>query len=252
MIVYACEGTTWGPHRRAASLADVVDVAMGMGKATPALEGVRWRSVNLWCSGDHLRGASMVIGDPSAATLAPAGAKVVAVWMPGQGRKPCCPRVVAHEPDAWWNVEERPLHPWAGRTDLATRGEVRARWEAHGPQVVCLSPSWAPRLLADVARKAAHPGVTVRATTNACDLIGADLAVVAAGWSTVAEVRACGVPYLAVDLGAADHRYRANAQPRDVLTGVAVLRACADLDDDARPVMPDHRAEFRDLLWAVA
>jgi len=91
----------------------------------------------------------------------------------------------------------------------------------------------------------------VRTVTDPADLVGADLAVVSAGWASVMEARACGVPYLAVDLGKRDHPIRANAKPKDVVAMVLQMRRAANLSDDARPVMADNRAEFRDFVQSL-
>lgn len=244
MIGYACEGMTWGPRQRAASVSDLIDLAVGQGPKAPVLNGVPWRSVR-WCEGRPLSGLSVVIGDPAVAVLADRGATVIAVRIDGQNCVPDC--MARREPDAWWDAETNPLHPWAGMT-LPSRGEVRARWSVDRPQIVCLSPSWSPLLLTRVAEQGAHRGVQVRTITDPTDLIGADLAVVSAGWGSVAEVKACGVPYLAVDLGKRDHPVRANAKPRDVVALVLQMRRGADLPDDLRPVMKDTRREFRDFV----
>lgn len=249
MIAYACEGTTWGPRRRAAVLGGEM-VAVGQGARAPTLShDQRWRSVQ-WCSGSPLAGFDVVAGDPGVCVLAEPSSYVLAVTIFGQSFDPSCH--CDRQPDAWWDAETKPLHGWAGQV-LPTRGEVRDHWGCLDVPVVCvIEPSWGGKMLGPHVRAVVQPGVFVRTLTDARDLIGADFVIVAAGWSTTYEARWSGVPYMAVDFGMRDHPRRATGRLRDALRIAAMVDRAADLSPSHTFDVPDHREEFRAALSCAA
>lgn len=256
MIGYACEGLTWGPRVRAnavCALPSIAGTVLGMGpKITPPscrTTLMPYRSVR-YCEGRPFNGFDVVIGDPAVVMLAPPDVFTVAVHIVNQVWHPAC-ATEGRAPDAAWDAEAMPLHPWAGR-QLPSRGEVRER---HGwgerPVVACVDPSWAPGLLTAVARQGAEMSrAHVATVADPADLVGADLAVVAAGWATLWEARACGVPYLTVNLHRRDHEARANTDPNGLVRAVASIVRGAQLPDDLRPTMPDHREAFASFVEA--
>lgn len=256
MIAYACEGLTWGPRVRAHAIcASIAGTVLGMGpRVRPpscGSEAMPYRSVR-WCEGSPFKGFDVAVGDPSVVALAPPEVFTVAVFIGGQVWQPAC-ATEGRPPDAAWDAEAHPLHPWAGRV-LPSRGEVRERhgWGAK-PVVACLNPSWASGLLTSLARQGAQmSGVHVASVVDPADLVGADLAVVAAGWATTLEARACGVPYLSVDLHRRDHPHRANADPNAVVRVVAQIAHGAGLPDELRPHVPDWREAFKLFLRNLA
>lgn len=252
MIAYACEGLTWGPRVRATAVcSSIAGTVLGMGPKViaPSCREVTapYRSVR-YCEGRPFKGFEVVVGDPSVVMLAPPEVFTVAVFIGGQVWQPAC-ATDGRAPDAAWDAEAMPLHPWAG-VKLPSRGEVRER-EGWGdkPVVGVLDPSWASGLLTAVARQGAEmSGVHVATVVDPADLVGADLAVVAAGWATTLEARVCGVPYLSVDLHRRDHPHRANADPNKLVRTVASITRGAGLPDDLRPTMPDWREAFASFV----
>jgi hypothetical protein len=202
-----------------------------------------WRSVE-WCRGNPLEGFDVVVGDPSVVVLAPAEALTVAVAIGGQDPTGSCGST--REPEFVWDCERFPLHPWGGRTEWRTRSEVRARIGAEGPTIGVLPISWARDVLVALADGAAPSGSQVVALTDPEDLVGVDLAVVSAGWAPVLEAAACGVPYVAVDLGQRDHPVRASGTVEACAIAIRERGGIeADLDDDHVPMLPDFRPSFR-------
>lgn len=246
MWAWACEGHTWGPRTRAATFPDALAAGMGQRvQVTP--ERQRWRSVQ-WCSQQNpLSGYPVVVGDPSVVVQADEDAFTVAVHIAGQDMRPGCR--TDRVPDALWDAEALPLHPWAWQV-LPDRTAVRASWGVSQDDLIvgCLNPSWARLVFTHVVREAAQPGVQVRALSEPSELVGCDLAVVMAGWASTHEARWSGVPYLAVNLGRRDQVHRANCDVPVMLEAVSRLKGTPSLPDDLRPSAPDHREQFHDLI----
>jgi hypothetical protein len=222
--------------------------AVGKGGRTPVLDGMRWRSVR-WCEGRPLAGFDVVVGDPSVVALAEPDAFVVAVRIDGQDMRSSCGP--GRLPDLVWEADRAPLHPWGGRTDLPTRGDLRARWAGQGwdgePLVSVLAPSWARLALSRLVVAATSPAHRVVVSTSPEDFAGADFVVCSAGWGPVWEARWSRVPYAAVHLGDRDHDARANCRPDD-LPGLLAGVVPVDLPDSHRPVAPDYRPELRRVI----
>lgn len=246
---YACEGHTHGPRRRAGAFPDAVAVGIGPRVAVLA-DGQRWRSVE-WCKPGPLAGFAAVAGDPSVCVLADPDAYVLAVCIGGQDRTAGCHS--SRKPDAVWDAEALPLHPWAG-AQFRSRRTVRDAWRVQNDQLVigALAPTWGPHVFHTAIQAAVQPGVLVRRITDATELVGCDLAVVAAGWATTWEARWSGVPYQAVDLGRRDHPVRANATMTSMLAVCHAVERRPDLSDDLVPTAPDHREAFRAALLVGA
>lgn len=242
-VAYACEANTWGPRRRASSFEADGWTAVGSGQKLDLLGSMKWRSVR-WCEGSPLEGFEVVVGDPSVVVLAPPETMTVAVAIGAQDPRGSCG--ATREPDYIWDCERFPLHPWGGRTDWESRGEVRARIGAEGPTIGVLPISWAPYVLPALADGAAPSGSQVFVTSNPEDLVGVDLAVVAAGWAPVLEAAASGVPYVAVNLGRRDHPLRASGTVEECAVMIRELGGTeANLPDDLVPMLPDFRPSFR-------
>lgn len=244
---WACEGATWGPRRRAASMIEDGWTGVGKGPRVPMLDGMTWRSVQ-WCSGSPLRGFDVVAGDPSVAVLAEPEALVVSVTIAGQDTRPSCASM--RVADLLWDAEAHPLHPWAGRL-LPSRGEVRERFRRDGwrgePLVVVLAPSWTRATLSTLVASHASPAHRVVLTTSPEDFVGGDFVVCSGGWAPVWEARWSKVPFAAVHHGERDQDHRATCMPRDLpglLAGVVPI----DLPDDHRPLAPDYRPQFRSAI----
>lgn len=212
------------------------------------LDGMRWRSVR-WCGGRPLAGFDVVAGDPSVVALAEPDAFVVAVAIAGQDPTPSCGP--GRSPDLVWDAERAPIHPWGGRTDLPSRGELRDGWTRQGwdgePVVSVLAPSWARAGLCRLVTATAPAGTRVALSTSPEDFAGADFVVVPAGWAQVWEARWSKIPHAAVHLGDRDHDVRATCRPDD-LPGLLAGIVPVTLPDDHRPYAPDHRAEFRRVI----
>jgi hypothetical protein len=205
-------------------------------------------AVGSWCKGSRSGGFDVVVGDPSSQSLprSPGDQAAIEVRILGSCRSD-------RELEAVWDAEAMPIHPWGGRLDLPSRGEVRGKLDPFlltGPIVGVLPVSWARNLLIEIVREARPRHASGMILSGPEGMIGCDLVVCAAGWGPVLEARASGVPYVAVDLKRRDHWLRATHDVRGASEAVQRVERFEDLDDDSRPWLPDFSGALLDLVEA--
>lgn len=247
-FAYLCEGETWGPRVRArAVVSRLGGVAVAEGTPRPPLDGLPYRSVR-WCDPEAFDGLDLVVGDWSCVAMRPAGVHGVAVTIAGQQHVARYGR--GRPPDALWDGEARPLHPWATEP-LPTRRGAREATAGHLPALVVLDQSTTPGVLYDVCVRHAAPGweiVRLDGWGEDVWIVGADLLVTTGGWSQVAQAKAARVPYVAVEQQSADQWTRAHCTLAELPTVIANIEpAYASLPDGWRPLMWDWLPAFAEF-----
>lgn len=246
MFAYLCEGETWGPRVRArAVVSRLGGVAVANGAPRPPLEGLPYRDVS-WLDPAAFDGLDVVAGDWSCVAMRPEGVYGVAVTIAGQAR--IARYGQGRPPDALWDCETRPLHPWATEP-LPARQEAQGLLCVDGrPTLAVLDQSTTPGVLFDVCRRHADPGWQVyRLDGWGADrlIVGADLLVTTGGWSQVCQARAARVPYIAVEQMSADQWTRAHCTHAELATVIAnIAPEHARLPASWRPVVWDWLPAF--------
>jgi hypothetical protein len=249
VLAYAVEGTTWGPRVRARAVLDRLGgVAVGTGVPQPPLEGYPYRRVH-WTDPDALEGFELVVGDWSAVAMRPRGVRGIAVTIAGQTLRA---RVgEPNPPDAEWDAELRPLHPWA-TASLPNRKVSRETFQAgRRPLLMVLDQTFTPGVLLEQAAMYARGWQVVGLQGWGADrwIAGADLLLTTGGWSQTVQAKAARVPYLAVEMQAADHWTRAHCTLAELPGVLANLEPVhAELADDWAPWLPDHLPEFAEFV----
>lgn len=247
-FAYLCEGETWGPRVRArAVVSRLGGIALAEGTPRPPLEGLPYESI-CWTDPHILDGYDLVVGDWSCVAMRPPDVYGVAVTIAGQQHVARYGQ--GRPPDALWDGETRPLHPWATEP-LHSRREARIRlgeWWRVPPVMAVLDQSTTPGVLFNVCQQHAARGwrvVTLNGWGADRLIVGADLLVTTGGWSQVAQAKAARVPYVAVEQQSADQWTRAHCTLAELATVIAnIAPAHATLPDDWRPVMFDWLPAF--------
>lgn len=244
-FAYLCEGDTWGPRVRArAVVSRLGGIALGEGNPRPPLEGLPYRAVR-WSDPETFDGLDLVVGDWSCVAMRPPGVYGIAVTIAGQAHHARYGQ--GRPPDALWDAESKPLHPWATEP-LPSRTEARRiLGPGRRPSLVVLDQSHTPGVLFNVCREHARGWQVFTLDQWGADrlIVGADLLVTTGGWSQVAQARAARIPYLAVEQHSADQWTRSHCTLAELPTVIANIEPRhAQLPDGWRVVMWDWLPAF--------
>lgn len=186
--------------------------------------------------------------------MRPPGCFGIAVTIQGQAR--IARYGEGRPPDALWDGEARPLHPWAADPPEARRTAQGLLSGAGRPILAVLDQSHTPGVLWGVCSEHADEGWQLaRLSGWGADrlIAGADLLVCSAGWSQVLQARAARVPYVAVEQHGADQWTRAHCTLAELAGVVANLRPePAPLAEGWQPELVDWLPSFASTFGITA
>lgn len=254
-VAWLAEAKSWGPLTRAVAVlgggSPVDGVVIGQRSVfdNEPLDAERVPWVQAFCCEqgpgmqwhlDHLD-VDVIVSDMCHAPLAEAdGRPFITLGMHGAGH---------------WDLDAMPLHPWEWQA-LPRRVDVRALWgmSPSTPVVVAMSNHIAPDNIEHRIRDSVPDGallVSLHEWGSARRMVGADLVVCTAGWSSSWEARWSGVPACVLDIGGPDQAPRATHTLEEAREAVRNVQ-CVDLPADHTAERPDHLRDFHSVLTMLA